>query len=68
MDLNIKGIGGRNCVASGIFKFRYLANARSFADGARKPMLVILGDDQLFWVVSLGLVEQLVKSGYELAE
>jgi hypothetical protein len=52
----------------GIFKFGKLANARSFADRARKPMVIILGDDQLFWVVSLALGEELVKSGYELAE
>ena len=30
-------------------------------------MVIVLGDDQLFWVVSLALGEELVKSGYELA-
>jgi hypothetical protein len=68
MDLKMKEIGDRNSVASGIFKFGYLANARSFAERGRKPMLVLLGDDQLFWVVSLASGEQLVKSGYELAD
>ena len=52
----------------GVSKFNHLAIARSFADRARKPMVIILGDDQLFWVVSLALGEELVKSGYELAE
>lgn len=52
----------------GIFKSGKLANARSFADRARKPMVIVLGDDQLFWVVSLALGEELVKSGYELAK
>jgi hypothetical protein len=35
---------------------------------ARKPMVIVLGDDQLFWVVSVALREELVKSGYELAK
>ena len=68
MELKIKGIGKRNSGAYGIFKFNHLANARSFADRARKPMVIVLGDDQLFWVVPLALGEELVKSGYELAK
>jgi hypothetical protein len=31
-------------------------------------MVIHLGDDQLFWVVSLAKGEELVKSGFELAE
>jgi hypothetical protein len=67
MELKIKGIGERNSGAYGIFKFGKLTNARNFADRARKPMVIILGDDELFWVVSFALGEKLVKSGYELA-
>lgn len=52
----------------GVSKFNHLANARSFSDRPKKPMAILLGDDQLFWVVSLALGEELVKSGYELAE
>jgi hypothetical protein len=61
MELNIKEIGDRNSVAYGIFKLWHLVNARNFADGARKPILVILGDDEFFWVVSLALREGLSK-------
>jgi hypothetical protein len=67
MELKIKGIGERNSEANGIFKFGNFANARSFADRARKPMVIVLRDDQLFWVVSFALGEELVRSGYELA-
>jgi len=47
MELKIKGIGERNSGAYGVFKFGNLANARSFAFRARKPMVIVLGDDQL---------------------
>jgi hypothetical protein len=52
----------------GVFKFNHLANARNFAERAKKPMVIILGDDQLFWVVSPALGEELLRSGYELAD
>ena len=52
----------------GVFKFNHLAIARSFADKSKKPMAILMGDDQLFWVASLALGEELLKSGYELAE
>jgi hypothetical protein len=64
----MKDMGIKISPSHGIFKFGKLANARSFADRARKPVVIVLGDDQLFWVVSLALGEELVKSGYELAE
>ena len=51
-----------------VSKFNHLANARSFANRPKKPMVILLGDDQLFWVVSLALGEELAKAGYELAE
>lgn len=52
---------------NGVFKFNNLAVAKDFADRARKSMVIFLGDDGKYWVVSLGLGEELVKSGYELA-
>jgi hypothetical protein len=64
----MEDVGIKISPSHGIFKFGKLANARSFADRARKPMVIILGDDQVFWVVSFSLGEELVKSGYELAE
>jgi hypothetical protein len=64
----MEDIGIKISPSHGIFKFGNFANARSFADRARKPMAIILGDDQLFWVVPLALGEELLKSGYELAK
>jgi hypothetical protein len=68
MGLKIKGIGERNSEAYGILKFANLANARSFADRTKKPMVIVLGDDGHYWVVSLSLGNELVRAGYELAE
>jgi hypothetical protein len=53
---------------NGIFRFSNFANAKDFADRTVKSMVILLGDDERYWVVSLGLGEELVKSGYELAE
>ncbi len=53
---------------NGVFKFNDLINARTFAGRAAKSMVILLGDDGRYWVVSLGLGEELVKSGYEVAE
>lgn len=43
IKIKIKGIGERNSGAYGIFKFAKLANARSFVDRARKPMVINFG-------------------------
>jgi hypothetical protein len=51
----------------GNFRFSNFADARDFADRARKSMVILLGDDERYWVVSLALGEELLKSGYELA-
>jgi len=51
----------------GVFRFSNFADARNFVDRAVKSMVIVLGDDERYWVVSLGLGEELVKSGYELA-
>ena len=64
----INEIRSKNSMAYGIFKFGNLVNARNFVDRAIKPMVIMLGDDMRFWVVTLGLGEMLVKSGYEAAE
>ena len=64
----INEIRSKNSMAYGIFKFGNLVNARNFADRTIKPMVIMLGDDMRFWVVTLGLGEQLMKSGYEAAE
>lgn len=43
MEIKIKGIGERNSGAYGIFKFAILANARSFVNRVRKPMVINFG-------------------------
>lgn len=53
--------------AGSMFKFNTLGYARSFANRAHKPMAVLLGDDGLFWVVTLGKAAALLRQGYELA-
>jgi ribosomal protein L15E len=50
-----------------IFKFKTLGMARVFAEHADKIWMVILGDDELFWVVTPAHAERLVRGGYELA-
>jgi hypothetical protein len=48
-------------------KFNSLALATSFADRCHKPQMVILGDDEMFWVCSLAKGEKLIRAGYESA-
>ena len=64
----MKEIRSKHSMAEGIYKFRSLPNARNFAGRATKPLVIIFGDGMRFWVVTLGLGEQLIKSGYEAAE
>jgi hypothetical protein len=51
-----------------IYKFNTLGAAKSFAYHAPKIWMIIMGDDELFWVVTPAHAERLVKQGYELAE
>lgn len=48
-------------------KFSTYALADSFRNRCIKMMLIILGDDGLFWVVPLAEGERLTQSGYEYA-
>ena len=50
-----------------MFKFKSSKNAFSFSKRTKKASAVILGDDGLFWVVSLREMTKLLKAGYELA-
>jgi hypothetical protein len=43
------------------------ACAQSFSNRTLKASAIILGDDGLFWVVTLRKMEILLKAGYELA-
>jgi len=49
-------------------KFNSYAAAHSFSDGTIKASAVLLGDDGLFWVVSLAQMARLTRAGYELAD
>ena len=51
--------------SSSISRFTSWAAARSFAQGALKPQMIIMGDDMRFWVVSLADGARLIKAGYE---
>lgn len=51
-----------------IFKFRSLALANAFTEHTYKMWMVILGDDEMFWVVTPGHAGRLLRQGYELAE
>lgn len=48
--------------------FRNEALAWSFADRSLKAHMVILGDDERYWVVTFAEAAKLVRAGYELAE
>ncbi len=49
-----------------IFKFNNLSTAINFTYRAAK--MIILGDDELFWVMTPAAAERLVRQGYEYAE
>jgi hypothetical protein len=50
-----------------IFKFNNLSTAITFTYRAAKMKMIILGDDELFWVVTPAAAERLVRRGYEYA-
>ena len=50
-----------------IYRFRRYDSAERFADHAVKAMMVLLGDDERFWVVTMANVERLHRAGYEVA-
>jgi hypothetical protein len=50
------------------YKFRSRTRAFSFCyDHCVVPMRVILGDDDLFWVVTPADAHRLLRAGYEIA-
>jgi len=51
-----------------IYKFNTLAMAKAFTYHANKIWMIIMGDDELFWVVTPAHGERLVKQGYEYAD
>jgi hypothetical protein len=49
------------------FKFNTYAAASSFSLKTIKATAVLLGDDGLFWVVTITDMEKLTRAGYEVA-
>ena len=50
-----------------IYRFLAAERAFSFADHAVKPMMVLLGDDERYWVVRMADAERLLRAGFEAA-
>lgn len=50
-----------------IWKFYEIENAISFQNHAIKPMWIMLGDDNRYWVVIPALAAALEKAGYQYA-
>lgn len=48
-------------------KFNSLSTANSFVNNAIKPIAVMMGDDNKFWVVTMADAQRLEKAGYEWA-
>ena len=45
-------------------KFTTLQSAKSYQSRAIKPMIIVMGDDGLLWVVSMRDGNRLIKKGY----
>lgn len=50
-----------------MYKFQSRKNAFSFANRCLVPMWVLLGDDEMFWVVTPAKAAKLFRQGYESA-
>lgn len=52
---------------STVLPFNSLAIAKSFVNRASKMMMIVLGDDDRYWVVTPADGERLIRAGYEYA-
>jgi len=50
-----------------IAKFNSYSYASTFAEHSTIPTAIILGDDNLYWIVTLANMEKALNAGYELA-
>lgn len=48
-----------------MYKFVKLSTAKNFASHCEKAMMIIMGCDGMYWVVTMRDGENLIKSGYE---
>lgn len=53
---------------STVHPFNSLANAKFFTNRAAKMMMIVLGDDDRYWVVTPADGERLILAGYEYAQ
>ena len=53
-----------NAIRLAALKYNTLGSARNFVNRADKLMAIVLGDDDLFWVVSLKQSTLLEQHGY----
>lgn len=60
-------VGTETKTEATMFKFKNIQNAEGFKNRCLKAHEIILGDDGLFWVVTLATMERLLKQGYEIA-
>ena len=49
-----------------VYKFSQLATAISFTQHCIKIWMIVLGDDEKFWVVTPAHASRLMKQGYEV--
>lgn len=48
-------------------RFKELASAKSVCEHAVKPLWIVLGDDDHYWVTTPRIAAELEKLGYQLA-
>lgn len=48
-----------------MYKFSNMQTAINFASRCEKMMMVIMGDDGKYWVVTMAQGEKLISQGYE---
>lgn len=63
----MRKVTGGNEMNRKIWKFYEIENAISFQNHAIKPMWIMLGDDNRYWVVIPALAATLEKAGYQYA-
>lgn len=48
-----------------MYRFSEMQTAINFASRCEKMMMVIMGDDNMYWVVTMSKGEKLISQGYE---
>jgi len=66
-EIEMKKIDKKLNEAYGVYRFHELANAIGFSQRCVRSMMIILGDDEMFWVVTPAKGCKLIEQGYEEA-